>query len=143
MFKFLGEIDEMIVEEVKRVLVEIVKKYKKYCVRVKGIGVFLNLNYVRVIWVGIENDEGIKVIVEDVEKVMRKFGFKKEKDFVVYIIIGRVKFVRDKFEFVMVLKDFVNEDFGEFEVEVIELKKSMLMLKGLIYEMVVRFELVD
>lgn len=139
--KFLGEIDEALAEEVKRALDEISKKHRKHRVRVKGIGVFPNPNYVRVIWAGIENDEGIKAIARDVEREMRRLGFKKEKDFVAHITIGRVKFVRDKLELAMALKDLANEDFGEFDVEAIELKKSTLTPKGPIYETVARFEL--
>ncbi len=139
--KFLGEIDEALAEDVKSVLEEIAKKHKKHRVRVKGIGVFPNPNYVRVIWAGIENDEGINAIAKDVEREMRRLGFKKDKDFVAHITIGRVKFVRDKVELAMALKDLANEDFGEFDVEAIELKKSTLTPKGPIYETVARFEL--
>jgi len=141
--KFLGEIDDATAEEAKRALEEIAKKHKKHRVRVKGIGVFPNPNYVRVIWAGIENDGGIKAIARDVEREMRRLGFKKEKDFVAHITIGRVKFVRDKLEFAMALKELANEDFGEFDVEAIELKKSTLTPKGPIYETVARFELVE
>jgi len=141
--KFLGEIDDATAEEVKRALGEIAKKHKKHRVRVKGIGVFPNPNYVRVIWAGIENDEGIKAIAKDVEREMRRLGFKKEKDFVAHITIGRVKFVRDKLELAMALKELANEDFGEFDVEAIELKKSTLTPKGPIYETVTRFELAE
>ncbi len=141
--KFLGEINEATAEEVKKALAEIAKKYRKHRVRVKGIGVFPNPNYVRVIWAGIENDEGIKAIARDVEREMRRLGFKKDKDFVAHITIGRVKFVRDKLELEMALKDLANEDFGEFDVEAIELKKSTLTPKGPIYETVARFELAE
>ncbi|GAB6101062.1 RNA 2',3'-cyclic phosphodiesterase [Thermococcus atlanticus] len=139
--KFLGEIDEALAEDVKKALAEIARKHKKHRVRVKGIGVFPNPNYVRVIWAGIENDEGIKAIAKDVEREMRRLGFKKDKDFVAHITIGRVKFVRDKVELAMALKDLADEDFGEFDVEAIELKKSTLTPKGPIYETVARFEL--
>ncbi|KUH32608.1 2'-5' RNA ligase [Thermococcus celericrescens] len=141
--KFLGEIDEVTAEEVKKALAEIAKKHRKHRVRVKGIGVFPNPNYVRVIWAGIENDEGIKAIAKDVEREMRRLGFKKDKDFVAHITIGRVKFVRDKLELAMALKDLANGDFGEFDVEAIELKKSTLTPKGPIYETVARFELAE
>ncbi|ASJ06358.1 RNA 2',3'-cyclic phosphodiesterase [Thermococcus pacificus] len=141
--KFLGEIDEATAEEVKKSLEEIAKKHKKHRVRVRGIGVFPNPNYVRVIWAGIENDEGIKAIAADVEREMRRLGFKKEKDFVAHITIGRVKFVKDKLELAMALKDLANEEFGEFEVNAIELKKSTLTPKGPIYETVARFELAE
>jgi 2'-5' RNA ligase len=141
--KFLGEIDEATAEEVKNALAEIAKNHRKHRARVKGIGVFPNPNYVRVIWAGVEDDEGIKAIAADVEREMRRLGFKKEKDFVAHITIGRVKFVRDKLELAMALKDLANEDFGEFDVEAIELKKSTLTPKGPVYETVARFELAE
>ncbi len=141
--KFLGEIDEALAEEVKKALAEIARRHKKHRVRVKGIGVFPNPNYVRVIWAGIENDEEITAIANDVEREMRRLGFKKDKDFVAHITIGRVKFVRDKVKLAMALKDLANEDFGEFDVEAVELKKSTLTPKGPIYETVARFELAE
>ncbi len=141
--KFLGEIDEATAEEVKKALAEIARKHRKHKVRVKGIGVFPSPSYVRVIWAGIENDEGIRAIANDVEREMRRLGFKKDKDFVAHITIGRVKFVRDKIELARALRDLANEDFGEFEVEAIELKKSTLTPKGPIYETVARFELAE
>ncbi|MCD6189658.1 MAG: RNA 2',3'-cyclic phosphodiesterase, partial [Thermococcus sp.] len=52
--KFLGEITEEQAEEIKRLLEIVAKKHKKHSVRVKGIGVFPNYNYVRVIWAGVE-----------------------------------------------------------------------------------------
>ncbi len=139
--KFLGEIDETTAEEVKKALAGIAKKHRKHRVRVRGIGTFPNPNYVRVIWAGIENDGGIKAIAADVEREMRRLGFKKERDFVAHVTLGRVKFVRDRLELAMALKRLANEDFGEFEVNAIELKKSTLTPKGPIYETVARFEL--
>ncbi|WP_297437889.1 RNA 2',3'-cyclic phosphodiesterase [Thermococcus sp.] len=141
--KFLGEIDEALAEEVKKALAEIARRHKKHRVRVKGIGVFPNPNYVRVIWAGIENDKEITAIANDVEREMRRLGFKKDKDFVAHITIGRVKFVRDKVKLAMALKDLANEDFGEFDVEAVDLKKSTLTPKGPIYETVARFELAE
>ncbi|WP_461866742.1 RNA 2',3'-cyclic phosphodiesterase [Thermococcus sp.] len=139
--KFLGEITEDQAREIGGILSNIARKHKKHKVRAKGIGVFPNPNYIRVIWVGIENDEGIKAIAKDVEREMRRLGFKKEHNFVAHITIGRVKFVRDKLELAMMLKNLANEDFGEFEVDAMELKKSTLTPKGPIYETLARFEL--
>ncbi|MFA4661957.1 RNA 2',3'-cyclic phosphodiesterase [Pyrococcus kukulkanii] len=139
--KFLGEITQEQAEEIKKVLAEIAKRHKKHEVRVKGIGVFPNPNYVRVIWAGVENDEGIKAIAQDIERELSKLGFKKDKEFVAHVTIGRVKFVKDKLGLAMKLKELANEDFGTFRVEAIELKKSTLTPKGPIYETLARFEL--
>lgn len=141
--KFLGEITEEQAEEIKRVLEIVAKKHKKHSVRVKGIGVFPNYNYVRVIWAGVENDEEIKKIAKEIDNALFKLGFKREKDFVSHITIGRVKFVKDKVELMLALKELSNEEFGEFEVSAIELKKSTLTPKGPIYETLARFELED
>ncbi|ASJ15771.1 2'-5' RNA ligase [Thermococcus chitonophagus] len=139
--KFLGEITQEQAEEIKKVLAEIAKRHRKHEVRVKGIGVFPNPNYVRVIWAGVENDEGIKAIAQDIERELSKLGFKKDKEFVAHVTIGRVKFVKDKLGLAMKLKELANEDFGTFRVEAIELKKSTLTPKGPIYETLARFEL--
>lgn len=141
--KFLGEITEEQAEEIKEILQKIASKYKKHNVKVKGIGVFPNPNYIRVIWAGVEGDEIIKSIASDIEKELRKLGFKKDKDFVAHVTIGRVKFVKDKIGLAVVLKELANEDFGIFTVDAIELKKSTLTPKGPIYETLARFELKD
>jgi len=141
--KFLGEIDDARARDVMEALEGIAKKHKKHRVRVKGIGVFPNPNYVRVIWAGIENDGEINAIAKEVEREMRKLGFKREHNFVAHVTIGRVKFVRDKLELAMALRDLENEDFGEFEVDAIELKRSTLTPRGPIYETVARFELAE
>ena len=141
--KFLGEITEEQAEEIKEILQKIASKYKKHEVKVRGIGVFPNYSYVRVIWAGVEGDQIIKSMVNDIEKELRKLGFKRDKDFVAHVTIGRVKFVKDKVEFMLTLKELANEDFGNFTVDAIELKKSTLTPKGPIYETIARFELKD
>jgi len=141
--KFLGEITEEQAEEIKEILQKIASKYKKHEVKVKGIGVFPNYSYVRVIWAGVEGDQIIKSMANDIEKELRKLGFKRDKDFVAHVTIGRVKFVKDKVELMLTLKELTNEDFGNFTVDAIELKKSTLTPKGPIYETLARFELKD
>ncbi|WP_175059203.1 RNA 2',3'-cyclic phosphodiesterase [Thermococcus sp. 2319x1] len=141
--KFLGEITEEQAEHVKKLLEGIAKKHKKHRVKVKGIGVFPNYNYVRVIWAGVENDGEIRKMAKEIDNALFKLGFKREEDFVSHITIGRVKFVKDKVELMLALKELSNEEFGEFEVGAIELKKSTLTPKGPIYETLARFELKD
>ena len=139
--KFLGEITEEQAEENKNILKKIAEKYKKHEVKVKGIGVFPNPNFIRVIWAGIENDEIIREMAREIEDELAKLGFKKEGNFVAHITLGRVKFVKDKLGLTMKLKELANEDFGSFVVDAIELKKSTLTPKGPIYETLARFEL--
>ncbi|HII68105.1 MAG TPA: RNA 2',3'-cyclic phosphodiesterase [Thermococcaceae archaeon] len=141
--KFLGEITEEQAEDIKRILESIAKKRKKHEVDAKGIGVFPNYNYVRVIWAGVDNDEEIKKMAEEIDNALFKLGFKREKNFVSHITIGRVKFVKDKVGLMLALKELSNEEFGKFKVEAIELKKSTLTPKGPIYETLARFELQD
>jgi len=141
--KFLGEITEEQAEDIKRILESIAKNHKKHEVNAKGIGVFPSYNYVRVIWAGVESDGEIRKIVEEIDNAFFKLGFKREKNFVSHITIGRVKFVKDKVGLMLALKELSNEEFGKFKVEAIELKKSTLTPKGPIYETLARFELQD
>ncbi|AEH25138.1 RNA 2',3'-cyclic phosphodiesterase [Pyrococcus yayanosii] len=141
--KFLGEITEEQAEEIKAILSRIAAKFKKHEVRVRGIGVFPNPNYVRVIWAGVENDEQIRAMAREIDEALAKLGFKRDKEFVAHVTIGRVKFVKDKLGLAEKLRALANEDFGTFRVEAIELKKSTLTPKGPIYETLARFELAE
>lgn len=141
--KFLGEITEEQAEDIKRILESIAKEHPKHEVNVKGIGVFPSYNYVRVIWAGIEGDEIIKKIAQKIDNALFNLGFKREKNFVSHVTIGRVKFVKDKVGLMLVLKELAAQEFGRFNVEAIELKKSTLTPKGPIYETLARFELQD
>ncbi len=127
--KFLGDIDKEIVEKIKNLDLSI-KPVKS---SIKYIGVFPNENYIRVIWVGATN---LISIFKEIDKKLSELGFKKEKDYVPHITIGRVKFIENKKLLKNKIDKYKNVELGELEVKNIVLMKSELTKEGPIYKVI-------
>ncbi|WP_292459982.1 RNA 2',3'-cyclic phosphodiesterase [Methanothermococcus sp.] len=127
--KFLGDIDEEMVEKIKNLDLSIkpVKSHIKY------MGVFPNENYIRVIWIGATN---LIPVFKEIDKKLSELGFKKEKDYVPHITIGRVKFTKDKKLLKSKIDKYKHVELGTLEVKNIVLMKSELTREGPIYEVI-------
>lgn len=131
--KFLGETDEGKINKIKEELASI--KFSPIGLKCKGVGVFPSEKFIRVVWCGIEEDEGfmqLKEVADEVEKRMVAMGFEKnDYPFSPHLTIGRP---RGKADLAAFLKKHKDDDFGDFTVKEIKLKKSTLTPKGPIYE---------
>ncbi len=131
--KFLGEVNENKIEEIKRKLREI--KFKKFEAEIDSIGVFSE-NFVRIVWLHIKNcDDLQKEIDEKLEKL-----FEKEKRFMSHLTIARVKNVKDKKAFIEQIKKIEIPKIN-FPVHSFMLKKSTLTEKGPIYKILEEYKL--
>ncbi len=128
--KFLGEIPDKQVEKIKELLKEI--KFKPFNVEFSDTGVFPDEDYIRVVWIGFEDNRDIINLQQKVENKMQLI-FQKEKRFHPHITLGRVKFVKDKQKFIEALKEIKVEK-KKFEVNCFKLIKSTLTSEGPIYE---------
>ena len=75
------------------------------------------------------------------DKEFRKLGFKKEKNFISHLTIGRVKSPKNKKEIREAIENLENIEIGKMSVSKICLKKSTLTPQGPIYEDIKVFEL--
>ncbi len=128
--KFLGEIPDSDIEKIKELLKEI--KLKPFNVELSNIGVFPNENYIKVVWIGFEDNIDIINLQQKIENSLQSL-FKKEKRFHPHITLGRVRFVKDKEKFVEALKETKIEK-KNFEVTQFKLIKSTLTSEGPVYE---------
>jgi len=129
--KFLGEISEKKIEEVKKKLREV--KEKKFKAKLAEFGVFSEKS-VRIIWVHLSGAENLqKEIDEKLEGL-----FKKDKRFVGHITIARVKSCEKKNLIDKIKKINLKE---EFFVENFKLLCSELTSSGPIYSTLENFEL--
>jgi 2'-5' RNA ligase len=136
--KFLGEVDEKKLEEIKAELSKI--EAEKFKISLKGTGAFPNESYVRVVWVGVEEgkQESLR-LQEEIDQELSKIGFPKEKNFEPHLTIARVKFLKDKPGFLEKLrKAKFSSSFSAGSIELIE---SSLTPNGPIYKVISRFNL--
>jgi 2'-5' RNA ligase len=128
--KFLGDVSEDNIEPIAEALSQV--KCAHFEALVKGVGVFPNISYIKVIWLGVEGDFGL--LHNEVERVMVPFKFKKEHGFTPHATLARVKQVRDKAVLLERLDELKDVNIGTFNVGSIQLKKSTLTPQGPIYE---------
>ena len=132
--KFLGDTEEKLIPKIEEIIKNSVEKIESFEIKLKNTGVFPNPNYLKVVWIGIENSEKIKEIAEEIDNKLVKIGFKKEKrKFSAHITIARVRSSRNKDEILEILNKYKEEEFLTMKIDKIKLKKSELTKKGPIY----------
>jgi 2'-5' RNA ligase len=129
--KFLGNTPEERLNLIKEALENVASKYHPFYTKIKGMGVFPNKRYPRVLWVGVENKEILIEIQRQVETEMSFIGYKKEqKEFSPHVTIGRARSsfrVQNVLECLDSYKDY---DFGILCVKNIYIMRSDLNPKG-------------
>lgn len=134
--KFLGEVPDAKITAIKQALQTI--EFPPFNISLEGMGCFPNLNYIRVVWIGInEGSENLKQLASLVEEKLSPFGFPREKRrFSPHLTLARVKKLRnsDKSQLTTIIQDSKTTPIGDQMIEELLLKKSTLTPKGAIYE---------
>ncbi len=96
--KFLGEVSEDRIKEVKSTLDEIAKQTKPFEISVKDVGAFPKASFPRVIWAGIDNGKAeSEQLANLLEDNLENMGFEREsRPFRTHLTIGRVKSPKNK-----------------------------------------------
>lgn len=122
--KFLGEVDDNKIEEIKKRLSEI--KFSEFFVEVGEIGVF-SPSFIKIIWIKL-NGKGIWDLQKQIDEKLSDL-FDNEKRFMGHITIARVKSIGDKKGLLDYLKS-IKPSKIKFKVEKFFLKKSELKPEG-------------
>ncbi len=139
--KFFGNIDLDMVEDISSAVEKVIKNYSSFDLNIKNCGCFPNKKVIKVLWLGLEEGSPIKNLQKDLDKEFRKLGFKKERNFISHLTIGRVKSPKNKKEIREAIERLENIEIGQMTVSKICLKKSTLTPQGPIYEDIKVFEL--
>ncbi|MGQ9759301.1 MAG: RNA 2',3'-cyclic phosphodiesterase [Candidatus Methanomethylicaceae archaeon] len=138
--KFLGEVGKEVLESIYGIMDSL--SGGKFEIRVEGVGAFPNLRVLRVLWVGItEGADRVIDIQRYLDDQLVKLGFRKERDFVPHITVGRVKTPRNKENVIRVLEKYRRHYFGTSTVGSLLLKKSVLTPRGPVYSNLKEVEL--
>lgn len=130
--RFFGDVEESDLNQLKLACDDAVSGLQPFAFSLKGVGVFPSWNFVKVVWVGIENGaQELGALSEKLKKL--NVGFRDKKPFSPHVTIGRVKFAKNKEELAEALKNFENYEFGETVVDRIKLKQSELTPTGPVY----------
>jgi RNA 2',3'-cyclic 3'-phosphodiesterase len=141
--KFLGNIEEGSIETIAQEIQNGIKGFKPWLTAVKNMGAFPSLKSPRVVWIGLEDQSGQLVKLQNhIDKEMSRLGFEEEKrTFAPHLTLGRVRSPRGKDELVKYLLDERERVFGEIKVDRVILFKSELKPTGAVYTVLKEFTL--
>jgi len=126
--KFLGEIDDSMLEEVRKKLNEI--KFDVFEAKLGKIGIFHLKGKPRIVWIKVEGKE-IYELQKKIDDALKDL-FKKEERFMSHLTIARIKYVRDKSGFDEKISK-IAVDKIKFKIKEFKLKSSELKSIGPIY----------
>lgn len=139
--KFFGDIDTEGIDLLSSKISNVVNDFDSFKIKIKGCGAFPNTKRIKVIWLGLEDDEIVKKLHDELDKEFVKLGFDKDKKFSSHLTIGRMKSAKGKNKVKSTIEEFSDVEIGEMSVDKIILKKSTLTPQGPIYEDLEIFEL--
>ncbi|MBD3309669.1 RNA 2',3'-cyclic phosphodiesterase [Candidatus Woesearchaeota archaeon] len=128
--KFLGEVEEKAVPELKQRLEKV--RFEPFKARAEGIGVFPSEDYIRVVWAGLQPEKRIISLQSMIDRSLEGM-FPKEKNFKPHLTLARVRYVDDKEKFVQKIRS-TGIMSPEFTVKSFSLIKSTLTKQGPVYE---------
>lgn len=135
--KFLGEIKEDKLEEIKKALREV--KFESFNLEISKIGFFPHEFDINVIWVGFTNEKQIEELQKRIDE--ETIGLSKEGiKLGGHVTLGRVKSIKNKVVLVKKLKEVQIEKLN-VNIKEFKLYKSELKKEGPAYEVLESFKL--
>ncbi|MGC9079293.1 MAG: RNA 2',3'-cyclic phosphodiesterase [Nanopusillaceae archaeon] len=134
--KFIGEIDDNIVNEIKEELKFV--NYNKFYIKISGVGLFGN----RVLWLGISRGyQDIVNLHNIIEEKLLKFKIERDFNFHPHITLYRIKQIINKKDFEDSLKEIEKFSLDNILVDKFYLKQSILRWEGPIYRNIAEYKL--
>ena len=137
--KFLGGVDESKIAELEAKLESILKTEKKFEISLEGVGVFPDLQYLKVIWIGSKTKQ-LNLILGKIHACL-SYIRKEDYNDIPHLTIARVKSGKNKFELQEIVSDFKDKLFGRMMVDRVVLYESVLTEKGSVYKIEKEFKL--
>lgn len=135
--KFLGDTEDSLVDEILERIREATEGLRPFRIRLKGMGAFPSMSNIRVVWVGIEDGGKLEGIARRLDEAMGELGFEADKrGFKPHLTLARTRSARNIANVQDILMENAATDYGEYEVDRVLLKKSVLTPTGPIYSTV-------
>jgi 2'-5' RNA ligase len=135
--KFLGDTDESLIDEVVTRISSASRGIEPFRIRLRGMGAFPSMSNIRIVWVGIEDAKPLQDIAATLDASMNDLGFERDrKGFVPHLTLARTRSARNMANVQEILRNKAASDFGEYLIDKILLKKSVLSPHGPAYSTV-------
>jgi len=137
--KFLGEISDKQIEEVKQFLDDLGES--SFEISIKGLGVFPSEDYIKTIWLGVEkNREKLLELVGKINQDLDEVRKEKRKP-EAHLTLARVKSAKKKEKLKRLIKELKGIEIGQMKVDSLKLMVSELTPEGPKYRVLAKFNL--
>lgn len=135
--KFLGDTDESLTQEITSRMRDAIKDIPPFSIRLTGMGAFPSMSNIRVVWVGIEDGRSLGEIAKRLDVSLGELGFERDKKgFVPHLTLARTRSGRNVANIQEILRRNGATDYGQYLIDRILLKKSVLSPLGPTYSTV-------
>jgi 2'-5' RNA ligase len=132
---FLGDTEEYIIDEIRKMLLNKCTGYTHFSFLIKGIGVFKSINDARVIWAGLDKFEELKLFQSIIISGLKEIGMNpEERKFSPHITLGRIKDLKNRETLKHLVGNYSNHEFQKVLIEEVILYKSILNQTGPVYK---------
>ena len=137
--KFFGNIEEKKTEKIIEIMEGICNQYAPFTIEIKGMGTFPNIKSPRVLWVGIEGNDTLKTLQEEIGNKMESIGFEREdRAFTAHLTLGRFRSSIEKEGLLKAVKLHEKDTFvGSINVQSLSLIRSDLHPEGARYTKII------
>ncbi|MBT3180997.1 MAG: RNA 2',3'-cyclic phosphodiesterase [Deltaproteobacteria bacterium] len=143
--RFFGDVEEeLLLGNVSNVIEREVKHQSPVKLIGRGIGVFPNWRYPRVLWAGLHGEtESMISLHAKLEEAFTEFGFKQDpRELRLHLTLGRAKKkFKDGRDLMGLVEKMSEKGFGEMMIDSLTLYKSELTKEGPIYTVLKKFPL--
>ncbi len=142
--KFLGNIEDKLVDRIIEILKGTCRKYRAFNCEIRGVGVFPHVKSPRVLWVGVGNAEPLTKIQQEIENGMSSLGFEREnRKYSPHLTLGRFKSSQGRTALLDKVESHKNSLLGSVDVNNISLMRSDLSPAGAKYTNIAKISLGD
>jgi 2'-5' RNA ligase len=132
---FLGQTDESRIPSIKEVLQHVSSDKKRFDISLRGFGVFKSLSDPKVLWAGVYPSDLLASLQGEIAGGLREKGFSiEEKPFSPHVTAGRIKNIRDKDAFRIILLKYHSTDIQQVHVSEVILFESITRQEGPVYK---------
>ena len=132
--KFFGETAENKIPAIREALQEAALQSKPFTLEIANTGIFGSHYDPKVIWFGINKNEELMRLAENIFSGLETCGWNRDRqNFVPHLTIGRIKEIKDKPLFQQIISKFKTIDIQQEKVSEIILYESILKPGGPVY----------
>jgi 2'-5' RNA ligase len=135
--KFLGDTEESLVDQTEEIIKDCAKGVSPFTVRLRGMGAFPSMSNIRVVWVGMEDAQPLGQMANRLDDSLKTLGFERDsKGFKPHLTLARTRSARNIANLQEIIRENAVSDFGDYPIDSIRLKKSVLSPQGPTYSVV-------